>query len=259
MITHPVSFNAVQLSTIAGLTVLAVDPYLFPRRQLNLNEIAQSDKSALSSAYYDERSVAVRVGIGRTTRALVEQSRDSLIAMLQGQEGNLIVPQSGGLRNYISTLQDAVFRMAGGAYMHIDLIFACSDRFGYDVDSTQLLYAAGSTAKTRSDSVIAAGNAPSQLPFIRIAYTAISGGALTTVTIGNATTGESMSITRTWAAADVLEIDVLNGTVRVNGVDVEWSGALPSLLPGTNWLTYSDNFVTSRTYNYLVTYYKRWV
>lgn len=257
--SHAVSFNGVQLSSITGLTVLATNPYEFPRRDLNLNNIAQTDKSTLASAFYDERIITISVGIGRTTRDLAEASRDSLMAILQAEEGELQLTQAGVQRKYICTLGDVVVRMGGGAYLHLDLIFNCSDRFGYDIADTQLLLVSGSTLKIRSDSLSVDGTAPFQLPVITITFSAISGGTLTTVNVGNATLGLMVSITRTWTTNDVLQIDCYNGTVKVNGTEVEWTGALPILQRGINWLSYSDNFVTSRTYTTLVTYKKRWV
>ena len=67
------------------------------------------------------------------------------------------------------------------------------------------------------------------------------------ITIGNAGNGQAVTVTRVWAAADILVVDCLNKTVQVNGADVNFSGAFPEFprirnpdLPG--YLYYPDLF-----------------
>lgn len=251
-------FNDTNLDTVPGLTVLATNPYAPPRRKLSIYEIARTDKSKTNSAFYVERNILVRVGISRTTRNFLEQSMDTLMNLLQGLEKELVLPQSGTVRKYYATLSDINTRKDGGSYIELDLIFACSDRFGYETGYTTALDVTGSTSASRGDAIPFGGSAPWQVPVITIYYSALAGGSAKTVTVGNNITGMQVSITRTWTVGDRIEIDAFNRTVKVNGTVVAFTGAIPEWAPGLGNWTYTDNF-TSRTMNAKITYYKRYV
>lgn len=252
-------FNSNQLTAITGLSILATDPYKMPKRKLAILDIARSDKAKTNSAFYNQRLITIRVGISRTTRDALETSIDALMKILQGIEKELWLAQAGGARKYICTLQDAITKESGGAYWEADLVFACSDRFGYDTAYTTIINnLTGITAASRSDQYDFQGSAPWQVPVITIFYSALTGGTSKNVVIGNASTGQQITINRTWAAGDRLEVDCQNETVKVNGVEVAFTGAFPKFAPGLGNLTYSDT-LTTRTFNYNAYYYKRWI
>lgn len=82
-----------------------------------------------------------------------------------------------------------------------------------------------------------------------VSVTANSSG---TLLIGNANTGQTISITRTWNPGDVVVIDTYNKTVTVNGQAVVWTGAFPIFPPGAGGFNVSDPF-TTRSINFNVT------
>lgn len=257
-ITYPVTFDGVDLNIVPGLTVLSTDPYKPAKRSLNSALIAHSDRSRLMSAYYTERNITVRVGITRTTRRLLEQSVDSLMNIIQGREKELVIPQSTGLRTYTSTFADAVTDKDGGSYLEFELIFSCSDRFGYDIASTLLLQITNYTSSNRSDRLEFGGSAEWQAPVITFTYSVITDGTTKTVTVGNSNTGQEVNITRTWAAGDVVEIDSKNKTVKVNGIEVAFTGAIPEWNTGFGYWYYQDNFST-RTFSGQIRHTRRFV
>lgn len=250
------TFNNVLFTSVPGLTVLATNPYLPPKRKLSIDSLARSDKSKLSSAFYTGRQIAVRVGISRTSRALVEQSLDALMALLQAYEKELVLSQAGSVRKYFCTLADVVAVKSGGSYLELNLIFECSDSFGYDTGYSTALSLSGVTSSTRADAIPFTGSAPWQVPVITIYYTAMSGGTDGTVIVGNSATGQQVTVVRDWGAGDRLEIDSANKTVKVNGSIVAFSGAIPEWAPTLGNWGYSDSF-TTRTFNATITYYAR--
>lgn len=257
-INYSAIFDGVNLTTIIGLTVLATDPYMPPTRKLTLTELARSNKSTVSSAFYKERTITVSVGISRSNRGLAEASLDSLMKIIQGVEKDLVLSQSGITRRYIVTLNDVNVKRSGGMYLEMDLIFSCSDMFGYDVAYTRIVSATGFTSFGRTDTFSVDGSAPWQAPLVQVAYTALSITGNQTARIGNQDTGQQLAITRAWVTGDVLIADSLNQTVKVNGADVAFTGAFPEFATNTTgYLTYNDTF-TSRTFNYLAYYYKRY-
>lgn len=258
-LNYDVLFDGVNLATVSGLTVLSNDAYKPPQRKLTIGNIARTDKSKINSAFWEKRVVTISVGITRVNRGQLEQSIDSLMGLLQGFEKDLIVGQSGTYRKYICTLSDAVTKISGGSYAEFDLIFECSDRFGYDLAASALLANfTGYTSAYKSDSFTVGGSAAWQVPVITITYTVITGGTSKIVTIGNDAVGQTISITRTWTAGDVLVIDSYNRTLKVNGIEVDFVGAFPEWAPGLGYWTYLDNF-TTRTFTGRIDYVKRWV
>lgn len=254
---NPVTFNGISLNSISGLTVLKIDPYRIPKRTLSTYSIARTHKSKTNSAFYTDKNILVKVGISRATRNLLEVSLESLINILHDLEADLIVPQGNALRRYTCTLADTVFAQDGGSYVEIDLIFACSDRFGYDIAQTLLKQVTGFTSGQSTNSFTVEGSAPTQAPKITLTYSALTGGTSKEVVIGNGSTGQAITISRTWASGDVIVIDCLNRTVKVNGTDVSFTGAFPDFATGIGYLTYADQF-TARTFNMTVNYYKRY-
>lgn len=252
------SFNGVDITSIPGLTILAINPYIPAKRKLTLNDIARTNKAKLNSAFYNARSQTVRVALSRASRALVENSLDSLMAILQGIDKDLVLNQSGGLRKYAATFADAVFKVEGGSYLEFDLVFETSDHYGYDQADTLLKQVSGFTSGQKTDPITVGGSAAWQVPVITLTLTSVTSGTSKYIQFGNDATGQTVVITRTWAAGDVLEIDALNQTVKVNGVEVAFTGAIPEWAPGVGYVSYSDNF-SARTVSYNIKHKQRWV
>lgn len=257
-ISYAAQFDGNQLTSVTGVTVLATNPYNPAARKLTVGDVARSDKSNVNSAFYNKRTVTVRVGISRTTRDLVEASYDALLALIQGLEKQLILRQGGSNRAYTATYADSVFRVEGGSYLEVDLVFETSEHFGYDVSPTTLFTVTGFTSNYRSDPMTFEGSAPWQVPVITITFTSITATGTKAVTISNAATGQAVVVSRTWATGDVLQIDSQNKTVKVNGSEVAFTGAIPEFEKGVGYWAYSDTF-TARTFNALIQYYKRYV
>lgn len=257
-ITYSAIVDGTDLTTVSGLTVLLTNPYAPARRKLSINLLARSNKAKTNSAFYVKRIITVRVGITRATRDLVETSLDSLMALIQGVEKELWLRQSGGTRKYTCTYSDFTLREEGGSYIEMDLFFECSDNFGYDIAPTLLKQVSGFTSGQKTDQITVEGSAPWQAPLFTLTYSAITGGTTATVTIGNGVTGQQVTITRTWTAGDVLVIDSLNKSVKINGVAVAFTGAIPEWSKGIGYINYLDNF-TARTFSYTMNYYRRWV
>lgn len=258
-ISYSANFDSQELTSITGLTVLATNPYIPAKRSLTIGNLARTNKAKVSSAFYNKRELLVRVGITRNTRDLLETSIDSLMILLQGIEKDLILRQAGASRKYVATYSDAIINKDGGSYIEMDLIFSTSDHFGYDLAPTLLKQVTNFTSGNKTDSFTVEGSAPFQVPTITLTFSAIGNTADSrNVTIGNGALGMAVSLTRTWTNGDVIEISAPNQTVKINGVEVSYTGAIPEFAPGIGYLTYNDTF-TSRTFSYTATYVKRFI
>lgn len=257
-INYSANFDGNDLTTVSGLTVLATNPYAPAKRKLTINDLARTNKAKTNSAFYNKRPVNVRIGITRATRDLLEQSIDSLMTLIQGIEKPLLLKQGGALRSYTCTYSDMDIRVEGGSYIEADLIFETSDHFGYDTAATLLTQISGSTGGQKTTQITFGGSAPWQVPLITITHTAITGGTSKTITVGNDATGQAVTISRTYVVGDVTTIDAPNQAVKVNGVEVAFTGAIPEWAPGVGYVSYADTF-TTRTYSMTMTYIKRYV
>lgn len=252
------TFNDVSLTSIDGVSILGTDPYKPAKRTLSQYMLARTNKRNTNSAFYTDRRIAVRTSITATTRAAAEDRFDQLMAILQGLKKDLVLSQSATVRRYTCTLADIIWHQSGGAYLEFDLLFSCDDSFGYDMTATTVLSLSGVTSSTRGDQIAFGGSAPWQQPLIVVAYSAITAGTSEDVVIGNPATGQAITVTRNWETGDRLEIDVANCTVKVNGFDVDFDGALPEWKVGTGNWSYSDS-LTTRTFSATITYYKRYI
>jgi len=253
-----VSFNAVELTSIVGLTILATNPYVPAKRRLSRSSLARSNKSKTNSAFYTEREISIKVNISRDTRDLLESSIDSLMTILQGLEKDLIVRQSGSDRLYTATYNDAVVSKAGGSYIELDLVFVTSSHFGYATTATTNLTVGTYTGGNRADVLQFGGSAPFQQPIITVTFNYVFDTDEQDVVIGNADLGMAITINRIWEDLDVLVIDSTEQSVKVNGTEVPFTGAIPEFKVGEGVLTYNDTF-TARTVDYQVSYTKRYI
>lgn len=149
----------------------------------------------------------------------------------------------------------------------VNLYIGTSTATTFYIDAVQFEQSGAATAfpatTSRSsssyvDSVSVGGTAPWQRTKATITFSAITGGTNQAVTFGNNGTGQQISVTRTWAATDVLVVDSITRTVTVNGTAVDYSGAFPEFQTGTQAFAYSDGF-TTRTFNINVVYYPEYL
>lgn len=257
-INYQCTFDGNDLTAITGLTVLSTNPYAPAKRKLNNMSLARSNKAKINSGFYDARELRVRVGITRATRDLLENSLDSLMVLLQGLEKQLVLRQAGASRTYTASYSDAVIDKDGGSYIELELIFLTSDHFGYDTASTLLTQISNFTSGNKTEQITIGGSAAWQQPTITYTLNSFTGTGSRDVVIGNGGYGMAVTVARTWTAGDVLEISAPNKTVKVNGVDVAFSGAIPEFSNGIGYLTYNDTF-SARNMSLRAVYTKRYV
>jgi phage-related protein len=258
------SFDGNDLATVVpGLIVVKTNPNKFPNRTLTVGQLSNADKSVQSSAFYKDKKINVIVEIGRNTRELLDDSVDILYSILQNEEATLIMSVGSGTRQWTATLSNITITDMVGGHATFDIEFQCSDPIGIDTASTNLF----STALTNSSSTtnfVLGGTAKWQQPVITITFSALTGGTAKIVTVGNSATGQTVSITRTWVAGDVLVIDSKLKKVTVNGTEVAFTGAIPEWAGPSNGATqvagsmdYTDT-LTTRTRSMVGTCQKRY-
>ena len=257
-------FNGYNLNNVPGLSVYAITPPGQGNRSMSIYPIARISARKVTAGFYQSAQVQIGVYITAASRQALESAMDTLYQNIQQIEAPLVVPMSNGTnRSYTATYSNTVLNNAqsntdspAGGYADLTLVFELSDSYGYDQFFTPMINQSNLNSSPNTWNWNFGGSADQQVPFLQFYFT---GGALGagTVVIGNQNSGQAVSITRTWAVGDTLQINSQNNTVQVNGVDVAFTGAIPTFGTGLQTITYSDNFV-SRTYQFYSYVYNRW-
>lgn len=263
-----VSFNGQNLQTFNGtngILVQNIEHAGKSAKQAQTYAMSHANRSTIPFVEWPSKPITITGKILGTSIADCDSQIDTFNSYLTAQNAALTFDYNGGSlnRQYTATCTNVDVQRPGYlAWAEFTIVFTATTPFGQDTTSTTLLNATGRTAASYSDSLTIAGTAPFQTPLITITYSAIGSAPVAgVVMIGNASTGQAISVNRTWAATDVLVIDCSLSTstpVTVNGLPVEFSGAFPDFAVGSGTMSYSDTFA-SRTFTDNVIYYKQYL
>lgn len=256
--------NALQTTTILTQDI---SHETAPDFAAQIYALAHQNASAIPFVSYPQRPLSIKGQIVDSTIPNVDADVDAFKAIFNTNGQPFLVDYNGGSlnRKYIAQPNKiSIDRPIGLLHADFEVDFLCTIPFGMDTTTTSLINTTGLTVASDTWTPTFAGTAPYQWPVITITYTAIGGSpAASTVTFGNNSNGQQISVNRTWTTGDVLVIDVsqlaLNGNpVTVNGLPVAFTGAFPEMPPGASSLAYSDGF-SSRTFNITVVYTKMYM
>jgi phage-related protein len=262
--TGAISFDSNSLQTYVpatdvGIITNGIEHTNLPAKDAAMYPLANANQSAIPYVGYPSKVVTIAGVIKGSTSANLDSRIDSFKAYFLGKDKNLDIEYNGTTRRYCATANTiSVVRRQKALFATFEIEFICTLPFGKNTTATTALSASGRTSSGYTDAYTFLGSAPFSLPVITITYSAVSGGA-SFVTFGNNGNGQGITITdQTWVAADVLEIDVANRTVKKNGVEIDFLGAFPEFAPGAQNFSYSDGF-TTRTFAITVSYYQMWL
>lgn len=108
-----------------------------------------------------------------------------------------------------------------------------------------LIYQVSAVSSVSNDFVIDLGGSAQPRPVLTIKFTGITN--LAAMTLRNKTTGDLVTITRTWTAGDNLIIDTESKTVTVNNAPVDFTNVLPRFTLGLNRVNISLVATTQNT------------
>lgn len=223
--------NSIQSANVLTNKIQHTD---YSRRVLNRERKSQDDGFDLLDNYFSERIIIIRGSIKGSSASDLDSQIDTLKENLGGQEKNLDISFGGSTRRYVATVSDL---RIPEEYYHLTVVpyeveFICQP-FGRDTSETNHSND-GITSSPESSSLSISGTAS---PRPKITITIVSETSMTAIKFENTTTSESITITRSFSAGEVLEIDTENKTVEVDDTEVDFSGVFPEFLPGTNSYT----------------------
>jgi len=254
-----VLFNGTDLSTLPGVEIINIDHHKRPGRNNKWQKLARADGKKLTVSDYDERLILISSILRGTSRANYEVNRDNLFLFLNAIEAVLRIPQSGGNRDYICTVDEIDYKddPVGGLSEVLIKFVASNPPFGKDTSNTTATNSQF-TGASKTDTFVRIGGSIDALPVITITLNSGTGLTSKYIEVGNPASGKAIRVTRTWVAADILVVDCENKTVKVNGVAVDYTGVFPSWTPNDTQLEYEDN-LTTRNVTMNMVYKKRWL
>jgi hypothetical protein len=253
-----IAFNGNSLQT-ANIVVQDINISDMPDKDISIFEIAHANRSKITNAGSTGRKINIVGTISADTISDFETLLDTFKGYFTGIEKNLDVEYAGATRRYVATLTGGRLPRAGGLmYSDFDLQFTCSSPFGVDIVSTSLASVTGATTSPSTTALTIGGNADFQYPQIEITLVNAVNTSGATVSISNNNNGQVCNITRNWVVGNVITIDPANQLVKIDGNEVEFTGAIPIFNKGLGNISISDTF-DSRTYNYDVEQYRYWL
>lgn len=253
-----VHYNDHNLNGITYVTIRKRKVHNLPKRSVNAIKLARRDGDRLITTEYGGKEVFIEGEIAAPSRNDMEIARDTLLAYLNTENAKLEFEQSGSLRRYYATMENIIFTEGKGGYMPFDIKFQIHDPYGYDPSATTITISGGAITATPTDKSITIEGSLPALPVITLTIGSLTGGTSADMRVTDPVSGLYISVVRTWIANDVLEIDHLNRTVKVNGTPVDFTGEFTSWAVGSGTFRYSDGF-TTRSVTMTASYTKRYL
>ncbi len=238
-----VFFGGNDLETIVGASLIDHDFNQLPSRQLNIYKLARANKSVLTSAEYSSKDATVNFILKGCDRGEAEAVLQTLKSYLRPVNAPLIVSQGGIDITYNgATLNELNMRWVSNKII-ITIVFTIADPIGFEDSDSTFLATTNVTTSSASYAVDNDGSFDAE-PVINIIINTVTGATDQSLSVKNEETGQGITLTRTWANGDTVEIDSDNKTVIINGTNSDFSGQFPVFPPGLGSLGYSDTFST---------------
>lgn len=250
-----VIYDSFSLQDNSGITVSGLGAYNTPPRDIQIENIAGADGGILVESRYRSKAIPVSGTIMGDTQLELETRIQTFKRALNKSQKELRITDEGDYMTLIATPGPiTIIRERGLTRAEFAFEFMCADPFAtFGVETTLLSTNVTATGQTYAIDV---GGSYKTEPSILITLNTVAGAGDRTVAIQNGKTFAGITVDRTWANGDELEIDSGALTVKVNGVETEYTGLFPSWEAGLGSVYFNDSF-TSRDIDILITYTQR--
>lgn len=253
------SLQTYNRSTKVGINTNVIEHTDIPQAVAELMALADTDGSVIPDITYPSRSVKIGGTIHGSSQADLDSRIDTFKGYFRGKDKNLDITYAGSTRRYIATKNAVgVVRQQKQLWATFSVEFICTNPFGLDTSATALINQSNYTSATLTSTPTVGGTAPYQLPVITITIDALTGTGDYIQIANDLNTQEMVIYGLGFTAGDVLVIDCVNRTVKLNGTEVDYNGTFLVLEPGSSSITYTDGF-TTRQVDILVEYIKRYL
>lgn len=228
-----------------------------PAQELKRYRIVRGDGEIITDKRFGAKRILLIGRVNGTSSDDLESRLDTLREKVSGYNKvnkQLVIDYNATTRQYTAVCTSfSIDRRTGTVnFAEFQIEFISTTPFGKAPASSNLLTSPAQTTTPNNKAITVVGTAERQKLIITILLNSFTGTVANTITIKNNETNYAISVSRLWVAADSLVIDVENFSVKVNGVEVDYSGAFPDFAPGSRTLVYSDDF-SARNVNITVT------
>jgi phage-related protein len=216
----------------AKIGVISHDSFGLPTRRVQVESLPRVDGAIELQNLWGQRAISMQGFVEGESRAELEDNKNALKRALAPKLQQLVIDTlSNQGRFYHATCESLAISEVGGEnirHLTWDAEFMCADPFAYDASITVM-----PEFTAMSGSTVIAGNLGDLRidPHIKIRTTHTSA---ITVTLTNNTTSERITPSVTIINGDRLVIDTEKLAVYKNGVEVDYAGGFPHLMPGNN-------------------------
>ena len=250
---YKVIFNSNNIGEVDGVWLYYYNATDLPDRDINIHKLARRSLSIITSAEYTQKTIPVMMRVCSGSRQATEETITRIKGLLQPQNGELIVYQSGEDFKYTATMNEFNIEWVGTS-AYVVIVFITSTPIAEAVD-TDIMTNFNTTLASDGSSFIVNGSYIAE-PFINVRVNAATGGTSGKVSIFNASTNQGITVSGDFTAGSQLEIDCSEYTARLNGINMDFEGLFPTFPPGSQRIGYSDTF-TTRNVDVTVTYRRK--
>ncbi len=226
----------------------------WPEKSIDLEMRPRDDGFIIVKTYLNQKRIEVEGMLVCSTNADLRTKLDNMKKALRPKEKNLDIDYGGSTIRYTASVEEIVI---SDDYYHITAlpyrILFLADPVGKSTTTNSENYD-NVTGSSYSNSIIITGSGNSK-PTIK--FTVDSEVDLTKIHFKNLNfdnVSNSISVSQSFNAADVLVIDCEEKTVQVNDADVDFEGVFPVFTPNTNSFTLTLNS-TSHQIDLAIVYY----
>jgi phage-related protein len=251
---YQVSFNGNRIDLVPGVDLYNHNFTSLPTRDIKIHKLARRSLSIITSSEYSQKSIPVFLDVCSGTKQQTEATITFIKGLLQGQNGQLKVLQSGLEVNYTSTMNE--FNIEWNAnHAYCTIVFLASDPVGNATQSVTAVNKTGITSSSDSTTFVVQGSFDAE-PVITVNVSAVTGGTGGTINLTNAVTQQGITITTNYSDGDILIVNSKELTVTLNGINLDFVGLFPLFPAGVQQFSYSDTF-TTRTVDIFASYTPR--
>lgn len=253
---YQVFFNGNSIHDIPGVDLYNYDFTTLPDRDIKIYKLARRSLSIVTSAEYTQKAIPVWLDVCSGDRQDTEATVTNIKALLQPQNGELKVLQSGIEVVYTATMNEFNIQW-NGPHAYCQITFLASTPVATAVDTTQGVNIVGATTSSASQTFTVGGSYIVE-PYITIVINSVTGGTGESITIFNAKNNQGITIEGDFVNGDIITIDSKNYSVQQNGLIMDFTGLFPTFQPGSQQLGYVDTF-TTRNVDIVATYQEQLV
>lgn len=235
---HNVTFNDNDLASITGVELYNYNATDLPERDIRTYKLARRSLSITTSAEYVSKDIRLFMKVCSGKRADTERTLTQLKAILQVQNGNLVVWQNGGQFRYTATMNEFNINWNVSTAL-VEVVMIASTPVATSIDEDVI--ANFNVTSSNTGRTIEVDGSFIAMPLINVVINSVTGGN-GSLSVFNGLTNQGITLTRNFVAGDRIEIDSQNYNVRINGSNVDFTGMFPSFSPGQQRIAYSDTF-----------------